>query len=198
MIHNMSRYRDSYDYGDDEYRYSSCDARPLRRYPKLARGTDKEQPRAAVRPEGVREIDYHDRPAGRQYDDYGERSKHKEARHRREGRPSRQRVRSFHNENDVEYRRRGDHHRSQANTRTRSEHGLVEAATAGLAAGVTEAMRARHDPNRTRRAVTAAVTAAAVDALASNGDKRKRGRHLVESAVSGLLVDRLVNGRSGG
>ncbi|KAL7807419.1 hypothetical protein V8C26DRAFT_414782 [Trichoderma gracile] len=190
----MSRYRDYHDYdSDDEQQYSSPHTRPLSRYSELARGTGKEYPKTTVRPKRVCEIDYRDKPVRRQYDGCDDRSRHDEARHR----PSRRRCHSLHTKNDVEYRRRGDRHRSKATARTQGEHRLVEAATAGLAAGVTEAVRARHDPDRSRRAVTAAVSAAAVDALASNGDERKRGRHLVESAVSGLLIDRLANRRSG-
>jgi hypothetical protein len=35
-----------------------------------------------------------------------------------------------------------------------------------------------------------------VDAFVSNGDDRKKGRHIAESAVSGLLIDRFANGGS--
>ncbi|TFB00476.1 hypothetical protein CCMA1212_007570 [Trichoderma ghanense] len=192
----MSRHRGSRGYIDDEHRYSSSRTRPLSQYPELARDTDKENFRTVVRPEREREIKHRDRPPRRRYDDYGDMSKHNGTRyHHHEGRSCRPRGRSLHNEDVVEHRRRG--HRPSGNTRAHSEHRLVEAATAALAAGVTEAVRARHDPNRSRRAVTAAVSAAAVDALASKGDEPKRGRHLVESAVSGLLIDRLANGRSG-
>ncbi|PTB66628.1 hypothetical protein BBK36DRAFT_1197945 [Trichoderma citrinoviride] len=192
----MGGHRNSYGYGDDEYHYSYSSTPPRSRYPEFSRNLDKDHVRTAARPDRGREIGYNDRPARRHYDDYGDRKQHDEAMYRREDRPSRHRGRSLHNEEDAEYRWRGGRHRSRPSVRAHSEHRLVEAATAGLAAGVTEVVRARHDSDRGRRAVTAAISAAAVDALVSKGDERNRGRHLVESAVGGLLIDRLANGRS--
>lgn len=73
---------------------------------------------------------------------------------------------------------------------------FAEAATAAAAAGLFEAVRARHNPNRSTRAVTAAVGAAAKDALVSKGEDRKQERHIVESAIGGLAIDRVANGSS--
>ncbi|KAL7952698.1 hypothetical protein V8C34DRAFT_318822 [Trichoderma compactum] len=143
-----------------------------------------------------RVIDYHDRSIRRHHNHYGGRHGQDGATSYREVRQSGHRGRSLHNEDDVEYRRRGDHRHHRSRTRARSEHRLVEVATAALTAGVTEAVRARHDPERSRRAVTAAVSAAAMDAFVSKDDDRKRGRDIVESAVGGMIVDRLANGRS--
>ncbi|KAJ6442322.1 DNA-binding SAP [Purpureocillium lavendulum] len=74
--------------------------------------------------------------------------------------------------------------------------GFGEAAAAAAVAGLVEAVRARHNPDRSARAVTAAVGAAAVDALVSKGEDRKRGRHIAESAIGGLALDRITNGSS--
>lgn len=200
----MPARRDTYDSSDDEHRHSYSYTPPSKRYPRPTRDSDKHRlsrtrrtaSSTVARPEKERDVDYDDRTARRHYKNYDERAKNEEEMYHREARRSGRRGRSLHNEDDAEYRQRGDRYRSRTRTRARSEGRLVEAAKAGLVAGVTEAVRVRHDSNRARRAVTAAVSAAAVDAFVSKGDDRHRGRHLVESAVSGLLIDRLANGQS--
>ncbi|KAL7911503.1 hypothetical protein GGI35DRAFT_442965 [Trichoderma velutinum] len=199
----MPRHRSSYEYSDDEIRYGTPHSPPRDRHYEFAHPVEeghfrevKETAKStARRPDRERPVEYYDRPGRRHRNQHGDRHGKEEMSHR-EIRQSGRRGRSLHNEDDVEYRRRGDHRHHRSRTRARSEHRLVEVATAALTAGVTEAIRARHDPERSRRAVTAAVSAAAMDAFVSKEDNRKSGRHIVESAVGGLLVDRLANGRS--
>ncbi|KAJ6437879.1 Serine/threonine-protein kinase MST20 [Purpureocillium lavendulum] len=95
---------------------------------------------------------------------------------------------------------RQDHHdrRRHSSAGGSSGNSFAEAATAAAAAGLVEAVRARHNPDRSSRAVTAAVGAAAVDALVSKGGDRNRGRHIAESAIGGLAIDRIANGSSKG
>ncbi|EFY84900.1 hypothetical protein J3459_016955 [Metarhizium acridum] len=107
------------------------------------------------------------------------------------------RGRSLHSEERYAGRRRDhSHHRRQPRARSHSENRVKEAATAALAAGLAEAIKSRHSRDQSKRAITAAAGAAAVDALVSNGEDGKKGRHIAESAVSGLLIDRLANGSS--
>ncbi|KAL7940195.1 hypothetical protein V8C42DRAFT_363650 [Trichoderma barbatum] len=199
----MPSHRSSYEYRDDEIHYGFSSSPPPRRLYEFAHAGDghlrearKIAKSGARLPERERVVEYYDRPSPNHHNQHGERHRADEAMSYREVRQSRRRGRSLHNEDDVDYRRHGGHHHHRPHTRAHSEHRLVEAATAALTAGVTEAVRARHDPDRSRRAVTAAVSAAAVDALVSKGEDRKSGRHIAESAVSGLLIDRLANGRS--
>ncbi|KAL6694259.1 hypothetical protein J3F84DRAFT_378988 [Trichoderma pleuroticola] len=196
----MPRRRGSYEYSDDEIRYGvSHPSPPSRLYESthpVKEGHFREAKSTARGSERERAVEYYDRPMRRHHNQHSSRHGQDEITPYREVRQSGRRGRSLHNEDDVEYRRRGDHRHHQSRTRARSEHRLVEVATAALTAGVTEAIRARHDPERSRRAVTAAVSAAAMDALVSKDDDRKRGRHIVESAVGGMIVDRLANGRS--
>ncbi|KAK4065864.1 uncharacterized protein Triagg1_8416 [Trichoderma aggressivum f. europaeum] len=196
----MPRRRSSYEYSDDEMRYGvSHPSRPSRLYESshpVKEGHFREVKSTARGPERERVVEHHDRPVRRHHNQHSGRHGQGEIMPHREARQSGRRGRSLHNEDDVEYRKRGDHHHHRSHTRARSENRLVEVATAALTAGVTEAIRARHDPERSRRAVTAAVSAAAMDALVSKDDDGKRGRHIVESAVGGMIVDRLANGRS--
>ncbi|KAL6799700.1 hypothetical protein J3E68DRAFT_396482 [Trichoderma sp. SZMC 28012] len=195
----MTRRRSSDEYSDDDIRYGTSHSPPPgRRYGSthpIEEDHFREVKSTTRRPGRERVVDYHDRQTRRHHNHHGGRHGQDEAMSYREVRQSGRRGRSLHNEDDVEYRRR-DHRHHRSRTRARSEHRLVEVATAALTAGVTEAIRARHDPERSRRAVTAAVSAAAMDAFVSKDDDRKRGRHIVESAVGGMIVDRLANGRS--
>jgi hypothetical protein len=66
-----------------------------------------------------------------------------------------------------------------------------------VTAGLVEAWRSRHDADRTVRVATAALGAAATDtALAANAGQHdhKEKRHIVESALAGLVENRLING----
>ncbi|KAL6818081.1 hypothetical protein GGI42DRAFT_335 [Trichoderma sp. SZMC 28013] len=196
----MPRRRSSDEYRDDGIRYGISHSPPPSQLYEFTHpveeGHFREVKSTARRPGSERVIDYHDRSIRKHRNHHGGRHGQDEAMSYREVRQSGRCGRSLHNEDDVEYRRRGDHRHHRSRTRARSEHRLVEVATAALTAGVTEAIRARHDPERSRRAVTAAVSAAAMDAFVSKDDDRKRGRHIVESAVGGMIVDRLANGRS--
>ncbi|KHO01926.1 uncharacterized protein MAM_00927 [Metarhizium album ARSEF 1941] len=99
-------------------------------------------------------------------------------------------------ERHVGRRERSSHRREQPRARCQSENRVKEAATAALAAGLAEAIKSRHSRDQSKRAITAAVGAAAVDAFVSNGEEHGKGRHIAESAVSGLLIDRLAHGSS--
>lgn len=164
----------------------------------------KDIAKSAVKRQGTgREVepydyyDYYERPTRHHHDDYSYGSRHRDSDYYYDGDYPERRGRSLHSE-DRHYGRRMDdsrHHR-QPRARSHSENRIKEAATAALAAGITEAVRSRHSQDQSKRAITAAVGAAAVDAFVSNGEGRKKGRHIAESAVSGLLIDRLANGRS--
>ncbi|UNI22308.1 hypothetical protein JDV02_008207 [Purpureocillium takamizusanense] len=115
--------------------------------------------------------------------------------------PRRLRSAEGHRRPETHHHRPHPHHHHHHRRRHSSAGGsardaFVEAATAAAAAGLLEAVRARHNPNRSTRAVTAAVGAAAVDVLVSKGEFGKRGRHIAEGAIGGLAVDRLANGPS--
>ncbi|KAI3322426.1 hypothetical protein HD806DRAFT_124384 [Xylariaceae sp. AK1471] len=123
-------------------------------------------------------------------------------------RPQR-RHRSAHHDDDQ--RRHHSHH----NGRASSSHGrrglgsgsgsssgsgpdLRQAAGAAVTAGVVEAWRSRHDADRTIRVATAAIGAAATDsALGRRGGDRREKRHVVESALAGLVENRVINGSRG-
>ncbi|OAQ65872.2 hypothetical protein VFPPC_14252 [Pochonia chlamydosporia 170] len=136
-----------------------------------------------VEPYAYDYYDYHERPTRRHHDDYTYGSGHRHSDYYDREYPSR-RGRSLHSD-DRHYSRRADdtrHHR-QVRARSHSENRIKEAATAAIAAGLTEAVRSRHSRDQSRRAITAAVGAAAVDAFVSNGEDRKKGRHIAESAL---------------
>ncbi|KAI0479633.1 hypothetical protein F4859DRAFT_513137 [Xylaria cf. heliscus] len=92
------------------------------------------------------------------------------------------------------------HHNHNHRKRPSSSHGpdLKQAAGAAVAAGVVEAFRSRHDPDRTARVATAAIGAAATDSALGSGrhgyEKKKEKRHVVESALAGLVENRVING----
>ncbi|KAI0879128.1 hypothetical protein GGS24DRAFT_515269 [Hypoxylon argillaceum] len=93
----------------------------------------------------------------------------------------------------------GRHHDHHGHRRASSSHGgpdLKHAAGAAVAAGVVEAWRSRHDANRAARVATAAVGAAATDSALLGGGvhDRKEKRHVVESALAGLVENRVING----
>ncbi|KAI1762239.1 hypothetical protein GGR53DRAFT_532800 [Hypoxylon sp. FL1150] len=71
---------------------------------------------------------------------------------------------------------------------------LKQAAEAAVAAGVVEAWRSRRDADRTARVATAAIGAAATDALINADGERKDKKHVIESVIAGLAENRVVNG----
>jgi hypothetical protein len=76
---------------------------------------------------------------------------------------------------------------------------LEQAAVAALDAGLIASIRARHDPGtwtgkRGVKVLTAAVSAGVIDAFLARNPSVKVGRHLLESTLAGLVVNRLVNG----
>ncbi|KAI0456941.1 hypothetical protein F5B21DRAFT_466306 [Xylaria acuta] len=159
----------------------------------------------------------------RVYDHYGDRRNRHDDYHPREdgyyleevSRPPR-RHRSAHSDRyyyDYDDHRRGrssghhhSHHQhsshghsSSRHRRSASSHGpdLKQAAGAAVAAGVVEAFRSRHDPDRTVRVATAAIGAAATDSVLGGGgrhDHTKEKRHVAESALAGLVENRVING----
>ncbi|KAI0100142.1 hypothetical protein GGR51DRAFT_533217 [Nemania sp. FL0031] len=89
------------------------------------------------------------------------------------------------------------HSHGHGHRRASSSHAgpdLKQAAGAAVAAGVVEAWRSRHDANRTMRVATAAIGAAATDSALGGGPHHKEKRHVVESALAGLVENRVING----
>ncbi|KAI1810229.1 hypothetical protein GGS20DRAFT_568479 [Poronia punctata] len=109
-----------------------------------------------------------------------------------------------HHQPEGERRRRhdDDHHRrrhhSNSSTRREDNNGIDfrQAAGAAMTAGLVEAFRSRHDvDNRTKRVATAAIGAAATDsALHKERGEKKKKRTVIESAVAGLVENRVING----
>lgn len=79
---------------------------------------------------------------------------------------------------------------------------MQHATKAAFDAGAVEAIRLRRQPGqwagpKGARVATAALGAAATDAIADNardGDQGDSKRHLIESTIGGLLANRAVNG----
>ncbi|KAI1751699.1 hypothetical protein F4782DRAFT_503953 [Xylaria castorea] len=153
----------------------------------------------------------------RVYEYHGEgpsrRSRHDDYHHPQDGGyyyedgPRPRRHRSAHSDKHHDDRRGrsgGGHHSHGGRSNHRrpsSSHGagagLKQAAGAAVAAGVVEAFRSRHDPDRTVRVATAAIGAAATDSALGGGgrhDRNKETRHVVESALAGLVQNRVING----
>ncbi|KAI0974057.1 hypothetical protein F4678DRAFT_424450 [Xylaria arbuscula] len=105
--------------------------------------------------------------------------------------PRSQRHRSAHSERHRD-ERRGHHHKRSSSSH--SGPNLKEAAGAAVAAGVVEAWRSRHDVDRATRVATAAIGAAATDSALGGSSSRKDKRHVVESALAGLVENRVING----
>lgn len=154
------------------------------------------------RPEKSREVvtydyyDNHDQPTHQHHEYFEYDKKHGNHRYYREEDHHLPRGRSLHSEDRYYNRRRDSSHERRHKRATSHENRITEAATAALAAGLTEAVRSRHSRDQSKRAITAAIGAAAVDTFVSNGRDRNKGRHIAESAASGLLIDHLANGRS--
>ncbi|KAI1340787.1 hypothetical protein F5Y15DRAFT_377920 [Xylariaceae sp. FL0016] len=129
-------------------------------------------------------------PRGRHHDEYEHRDRPRRHRstHHHHHHPS-------HSHSDARHRH---HHHRRASS---AGPNLKQAAGAAVAAGMVEAWRSRGEGDRVSRVATAAVGAAATDALLA-GDKGrgrdpKTKRHVVESVVAGLVETRAINGPRG-
>lgn len=199
-----NRHRGTYaeDYSDEDYRPSRSPGR-LNQAVHGQFHDAKEMVKSAFAGHGSRrqaepyEYEAYSDRRTRHHHDYAPGHGHTKADYyRHDGRRPR-RGRSLHSEERyVSGRRDHSHHRRQPGARSHSKNRVKEAATAALAAGLAEAIKSRHSRDQSRRAITAAAGAAAVDALVSNGEDGKKGRRIAESAVGGLLIDRLANGSS--
>jgi hypothetical protein len=67
-----------------------------------------------------------------------------------------------------------------------------QVATAAVAAGTIEIFKARHEPGRAVRAITAAAAAGAVDAVFGRSSNRTGGKHMAVSAVTKVVSDRIA------
>ncbi|KAI0440231.1 hypothetical protein F4803DRAFT_485236 [Xylaria telfairii] len=136
------------------------------------------------------------------HDYYGEghrRSRYDEHYPRSAGGHEARRHRSAHSDKYLDDRRgRSSGHGRSRHRRSSTSHGgadLKQVAGAAVAAGVVEAFRSRHDPDRAMRVATAAIGAAATDsALGGGRHDHKEKRHVVESALAGLVENRVING----
>ncbi|KAI1363058.1 hypothetical protein F5Y08DRAFT_341020 [Xylaria arbuscula] len=95
-----------------------------------------------------------------------------------------------------DHRGRSSHKRSSSSHGSHGSGGLdfKEVAGAAVTAGVIEAWRSRHDADRTMRVATAAIGAAATDSALGGRRDGKDKRHVVESALAGLVENRVING----
>ncbi|KAK8047915.1 hypothetical protein PG996_015979 [Apiospora saccharicola] len=72
-----------------------------------------------------------------------------------------------------------------------------QAAEAAAGAAAAEMWRSRGNPDQIKRVATAAAGAVAVDLALGRGSRDdKNKRHAMESAIGGLVIDRMVNGSS--
>ena len=76
-----------------------------------------------------------------------------------------------------------------------------QAVRAALTAGALEAFRQRKKPggwmgSKGARVATAAISAAAIDVAVDKDPSRKKTRHTAGATIGGLVVDRLLNGKS--
>ncbi|KAF2204864.1 hypothetical protein GQ43DRAFT_446437 [Delitschia confertaspora ATCC 74209] len=123
--------------------------------------------------------------------------------------PSRHRRRADRGYDSDRYGDRYDHrsHRHSSSSRSRSRDGgrhktekkWEQAAKAAIVAGAVEAFRSRKEPGpwtgeKGQRIATAALGAAGIDSLVDKDPDRKGKRHIAESAIGGLLANRLANG----
>ncbi|KAI1182556.1 hypothetical protein F5B17DRAFT_419954 [Nemania serpens] len=113
--------------------------------------------------------------------------------------PRPHRHRSTHSDGHHDDRRHYSEHHSHGQSRhhrssSSSGPDLRHATEAAVAAGVVEAWRARHEPDRAMRVATAAIGAAATDSALDEGRGHKQKRHVVEGALAGLVENRVING----
>ncbi|GAW18515.1 hypothetical protein ANO14919_079910 [Xylariales sp. No.14919] len=143
----------------------------------------------------TREYDYYDEgpPRRSRYDVYYP----QEDMYYYDSSPRPRRHRSAHSERYYDDRRGHHGHSHGRHKRASSSHGgpdFKQAAGAAVAAGVVEAWRSRHDADRAMRVATAAVGAAATDSALGGRHDHKEKRHVVESALAGLVENRVING----
>ncbi|KAF2731173.1 hypothetical protein EJ04DRAFT_472439 [Polyplosphaeria fusca] len=92
-----------------------------------------------------------------------------------------------------------DSRRSRSGSRHRSQKKWEQAAKAAIVAGAVEAFRSRKTPGawtgeKGQRIATAAIGAAGIDSLIDKDPDKHNKRHVAESAIGGLLANRLANG----
>ncbi|KAL1976975.1 hypothetical protein VTN31DRAFT_3257 [Thermomyces dupontii] len=93
-----------------------------------------------------------------------------------------------------------DHSRSPSRSRrAKSEARVAQAVKAALVAGAVEAFRARKEPGpwtgpKGRRVLTAAISAGGVDGLLDRDPDKHGTRHVIESIITGMATNHLVNG----
>ncbi|KAI1172878.1 hypothetical protein F4777DRAFT_581451 [Nemania sp. FL0916] len=92
------------------------------------------------------------------------------------------------------HRGHGHGHGSEKSSSAYVGPDLKQAAGAAVAAGAIEAFRSRNDADRTMRVATAALGAAATQSAMETTRPHKEKRHIVESAIAGLVENRAING----
>lgn len=70
-----------------------------------------------------------------------------------------------------------------------------QVAAAAATAGAVQALHSRHRKDEKVHVATAAAASAAVDAAVGSKRDEKSGRHVIQSTIVGLVVDRLLNGK---
>lgn len=100
---------------------------------------------------------------------------------------------------DRRTRRYSSSERSRSRGGSKTKEKWEQAAKAAIVAGAVEAFRSRKTPGpwtgeKGQRIVTAAVGAAGIDSLVDRDPDKHGKRHVAESAIGGLLANRLANG----
>ncbi|ORY67448.1 uncharacterized protein BCR38DRAFT_427077 [Pseudomassariella vexata] len=132
-------------------------------------------------------------------------------RHNDRGRSAR--SADYYSDSDSSYdsvdNKRGGHHRYRSSQRKRApsvpsqvrsadgKPNWDQAIKAAVTAGVVEGWKSRNDRERKmQRIATAAAGAAAMDLFVSKGPgDRKNKRHVAESTLGGLMLDKMLNGK---
>ncbi|KAF2798673.1 hypothetical protein K505DRAFT_357333 [Melanomma pulvis-pyrius CBS 109.77] len=100
---------------------------------------------------------------------------------------------------DRRSRRHSSSERSRSRGGSKSSAKWEQAAKAAIVAGAVEAFRSRKTPGpwtgeKGQRIATAALGAAGIDSLVDKDPDKHGKRHVAESAIGGLLANRLANG----
>ncbi|KAF2189659.1 hypothetical protein K469DRAFT_683072 [Zopfia rhizophila CBS 207.26] len=100
---------------------------------------------------------------------------------------------------DRRSRRYSSSSRSRSGGRHKGEKKWEQAAKAAIVAGAVEAFRSRKTPGpwtgeKGQRIATAALGAAGIDSLVDKDPDKHSKRHVAESAIGGLLANRLAHG----